>query len=168
MNFVYHELKKKWGTRIAMAANLPYPSWTQRQKLLHDCCGVWKGGFPEVMLNLHEYIGREALDTREKIFALVHRMPTVEPKQGEWIKNQNTFWTCTNCEWVNKHNRDLYNFCPNCGADMRVKNELNRVSKELNSEIEKSKGKILPDYCDGLLYSITNGDNFIGKEGDEK
>ena len=33
-----------------------------------------------------------------------------EPKQGEWIENQNTFWTCTNCEWVNKHNRDLYNF----------------------------------------------------------
>ena len=47
---------------------------------------------------------------------------------------------------------------------MRVKNELNRVSKELNGEIEKSKGKILPDYSDGLLYSITNGKNFIGDE----
>ena len=53
---------------------------------------------------------------------------------------------------------DVWDFCPNCGAKM--------VSS--NSEIEKSKGKILPDYCDGLLYSITNGDNFIGKEGDEK
>ena len=46
-----------------------------------------------------------------------------EPKQGEWIKNQNTFWTCTNCEWVNKHNRDLYNFCPNCGARMKEGDE---------------------------------------------
>lgn len=34
---------------------------------------------------LNEYIGREALDTREKIFALVHRMPTVERLHGEWI-----------------------------------------------------------------------------------
>lgn len=56
MNFIYHELKKKWKTEIAMAAHLPFPSWTQRQKLLHDCCGIWKGGFLEVMLNLHEYI----------------------------------------------------------------------------------------------------------------
>ena len=29
---------------------------------------------------------------------------------------------------------------------MRVKDELNRVSKELNSEIEKSKSEIVPDY----------------------
>lgn len=34
---------------------------------------------------LNEYIGREALDTREKIFALVDRMPTVERPHGEWI-----------------------------------------------------------------------------------
>ena len=34
---------------------------------------------------LNEYIGREALDTREKIFALVDRMPTIEPRlHGKW------------------------------------------------------------------------------------
>lgn len=107
-----------------------------------------------------------------------------EPKQGEWEKygdkievydiEGNKTWgqkrKCTNCDFIKTYVEDFgfYSICPNCGADMRDKNELNRVSNELNSEIEKSKGKILPDYCDGLLYSITNGDNFIGKEGDEK
>lgn len=51
------------------------------------------------------------------------------------------------------------NFCPNCGADMRVKNELKRVSKELNKELNSENTT--------LFYSMTNGDNFIGKEGDE-
>ena len=97
-------------------------------------------------------------------------MPTVEPKQGEWIDTGEAIGDDieVKCSLCGEELYWLANFCPNCGADMRVKNELNRVSKELNSEIEKSKGKILPDYCDGLLYSMTTGDNFIGKEGDEK
>lgn len=37
---------------------------------------------------LNECIGREALDTREKIFALVDRMPTVERPHG----------TCKTCK----------------------------------------------------------------------
>ena len=47
-------------------------------------------------------------------------------------------------------------YFPNCGADMRVKNdfnknieELKRVNNELKSEIEKSKSEIVPDYRDG-------------------
>ena len=39
--------------------------------------------------------------------------------QGEWIKNEHTFWTCSHCNWFNEMNRIKYNFCPNCGADMR-------------------------------------------------
>ena len=50
-----YELRKKWGTRIAMASNLPYPSFNQRKRLVHDCCGTMHG-FMKVMLNLHEYI----------------------------------------------------------------------------------------------------------------
>ena len=84
-----------------------------------------------------------------------------EPKQGEWIIHADDLYPaestqeCSVChaeQYINGNDDD---YCPKCGADMRVKDELNRVSKELNSEIEKSKGKILPDYCDGLLYSIT-------------
>ena len=90
-----------------------------------------------------------------------------EPKQGEWIDisdgwQEGTF-RCSSCqmEFVlieGTPEDNEYNFCPNCGADMRVKNELNRVSKELNSEIEKSKSEIVPDYRDGWRL----------REGDEK
>lgn len=51
-----------------------------------------------------------------------------ERPQGEWIKwNFKTFgamgdweYKCSNCEKVYGGE---YNFCPNCGADMRVKGE---------------------------------------------
>jgi hypothetical protein len=43
--------------------------------------------------------------------------------QGEWIFN--TTWQdyeCNNCrEWTRKRQGELPNFCPNCGADMRGK-----------------------------------------------
>ena len=77
-----------------------------------------------------------------------------EHKQGEWIdENKGTVFyksTCSLCGW-NSHGVG-FNFCPNCGADMsklqangdQVKNELNRVSKELNSKTEyKAKVKEL-------------------------
>lgn len=82
-----------------------------------------------------------------------------ERPHGEWVKKGDMFYTyeCSVCgkttlkEWRT-------DFCPWCGADMRVKNELNRVSKELNKELNSENTT--------LLYSITNGDNFIGKEGE--
>ena len=79
-----------------------------------------------------------------------------KPKQGEWILTDNmnyspfdgsspTVKTCSVCKFKYSDKR-IFNFCPNCGADMRVKDELNRVSKELNSEIEyKAKVKELED-----------------------
>lgn len=38
-----------------------------------------------------------------------------ERKVGKWVKNEHTFWTCTECGF----NRVQYAYCPNCGADMR-------------------------------------------------
>ena len=107
---------------------------------------------------LNEYIGREALDTREKIFALVDRMPTLpnpcgkpcafERPHGTWENCGGIFCArCSVCKEIAYETAG--DFCPNCGADMRVKDELNRVSKELNSEIEKSKSEIVPYYRDG-------------------
>ena len=51
MMFILFELRKKYGTRIAMAANLPYPSFNKRKQLCHDCFGLLN-----MMLNLYEYI----------------------------------------------------------------------------------------------------------------
>ena len=39
-----------------------------------------------------------------------------ECKVGKWVKNEHTFWTCSECGWVNKYNRERYAYCPNCGA----------------------------------------------------
>lgn len=51
----------------------------------------------------------------------VQHAPTIEPeRKGEWIPNQEngTFkiYTCSNCGW---NSEAEFNFCPNCGADMR-------------------------------------------------
>lgn len=42
-----------------------------------------------------------------------------ERKVGKWVKNEHTFWTCTECGLVNKYNRVQYAYCPNCGAEMK-------------------------------------------------
>ena len=62
---------------------------------------------------------------------------------GEW-KKVGTSVMCSICEhgWGKGHApKDLkdYNFCPNCGA----------LTISSNSEIEKSKSEIVPDYRDG-------------------
>ena len=56
--------------------------------------------------------------------------PTIEPerKTGEWVVTKTerawncaeypTEVTCSNCGYVEVYSRK-YNFCPNCGADMR-------------------------------------------------
>lgn len=64
------------------------------------------------------------------VMYLIDNAPTVEPErpQGEWIKwNFKTFgafgdweYRCSKCEKVYGGE---YNFCPNCGADMRKGNK---------------------------------------------
>lgn len=95
------------------------------------------------------------------ILEKIDNAPTVEERpHGEWVKDINMdkatvcsecgeeAWYKEYCGWVTKSN-----FCPNCGADMR-EGETNsasyrQVTGKLNSEIEKSKSEIVPDYRDG-------------------
>ena len=104
----------------------------------------------------------------EMVYEIDHS-PTVERPHGEWIKftleggflsshkcskcgfNGNQLWHfCPSCGASMRVKDELNRVsCPSCGASMRVKDELNRVSKELNSEIEKSKSEIVPDFRDG-------------------
>ena len=53
------------------------------------------------------------------ILRAIENAPTIEPKQGEWIDFKNG-WKCNACE---KWNSEKSNFCPNCGADMRGKDD---------------------------------------------
>ena len=48
----------------------------------------------------------------------IHALPSVENK-GEWIYQQGIVpykWRCSRCEKMFKTD---FNYCPNCGADMR-------------------------------------------------
>lgn len=69
-------------------------------------------------------------EEQHKVVELLKSIPSVQPerKRGEWIKwDFKTFgafgdweYKCSNCEKVYGGE---YNFCPNCGADMRGKND---------------------------------------------
>ena len=56
--------------------------------------------------------------------AIVNGEPTVEPRKGKWIEDSPLVKKCSKCgyhdfDWKTKN----YNFCPNCGVDMRGENE---------------------------------------------
>ena len=52
----------------------------------------------------------------------------IEPKRGEWKRRIvdngfNADWVCSECGYRIKTDFVDYNFCPNCGADMRERKE---------------------------------------------
>lgn len=72
----------------------------------------------------------------KKIQLLIKDAPTVDVtdtnvgRKGKWIENEDDYYSvytieCSNChhEWCFEVGEDVkeldYNFCPNCGADMR-------------------------------------------------
>ena len=53
---------------------------------------------------------------------IIENLPSAQPerKKGRWIDN----CSCSNCNWINEDDEGYalyttYDFCPNCGADMR-------------------------------------------------
>ena len=58
-----------------------------------------------------------------EVLTEIRNLPTIEPKQGEWkISNlpKGEMKYCSECGF-GQYIKDerMYNFCPNCGADMR-------------------------------------------------
>lgn len=59
---------------------------------------------------------------------VIKSLPSSEPRMGEWIEHEDpcgffdTIPVCSECGHTTKI-RERYNFCPNCGADMRGKEE---------------------------------------------
>ena len=74
-----------------------------------------------------KHIFVEYRDVAEK---MLNKVPPAQPerKKGKWkITNLGAvgvFDSCSECKRVVKHKAPFYNYCPNCGADMRgEKNE---------------------------------------------
>jgi len=70
---------------------------------------------------------RRGLTKGEKAISLdtvgtIKTLPSVQPKTGVWIltpmPSDNYRYKCSIC---NRHHRERYDYCPNCGAKMRVK-----------------------------------------------
>ena len=50
----------------------------------------------------------------------IKALPTVQPKRGKWIDKSGGIEGAWNyCSVCGEQAIDLYDFCPNCGADMR-------------------------------------------------
>lgn len=67
---------------------------------------------------------QDALDRAE---GAIGNLPPAEPKRGKWERHYSRpnvyadlFWHCSECGYRSSDNwADKFNFCPNCGADMR-------------------------------------------------
>lgn len=62
----------------------------------------------------------------EELACVLALAPTVERKKGKWIYRPEIgwgeAWVCSECEEITqsaKKGKPRYNYCPNCGADMR-------------------------------------------------
>lgn len=92
----------------------------------------------EAMLNYQQYLqGRMSNEENHKLWEFIKDLPSVmpKPKIGKWIAQEDELgeyasgcFECSNCHevfWVESGTPqdNEYNYCPNCGADMRGDSE---------------------------------------------
>ena len=64
-------------------------------------------------------------DPYPRVIEALEDLPSVQPRKGKWITDNPHSdmyrYTCSECKAQHRARYDLarYNFCPNCGADMR-------------------------------------------------
>lgn len=68
------------------------------------------------------------IDGIESSISTVSTMPTAQPRKGKWKRRLvdngfNADWVCSECGYRDKTDFVSFNFCPNCGADMRGKKD---------------------------------------------
>ena len=66
-------------------------------------------------------------DTYDKAYIIeaIEEAPTIEPKRGKWVADieHQYHYRCSNCGILAESECKIWNFCPNCGADMRKESE---------------------------------------------
>ena len=79
---------------------------------------------------IDEYLSVFKKYDKGTIKGFVDHVPTIEPKRGEWLIEKTLYdnynYRCSYCDWYECHaypDVEPYNFCPNCGADMRKEGE---------------------------------------------
>lgn len=67
---------------------------------------------------IDRFIGYLDEDMILRIKMKMSKIPTVDRPRGEWQKKSfySEYFYCSECGYAYKH---AFNFCPNCGADMR-------------------------------------------------
>lgn len=83
------------------------------------------------VIELLKRMRREMITTVED---KINAMPSAEPRKGKWIPHcemsreyfgtvvvnvEYEYWFCDACGYRVEKGQPMYNFCPNCGADMR-------------------------------------------------
>ena len=73
-------------------------------------------------------------EVRDRIKALPSAQPTIKPRKGKWLPDNNSVYemrfVCSECNesqvvpttGFTKY-KPIWNFCPNCGADMREEDD---------------------------------------------
>ena len=63
----------------------------------------------------------------EHLINQIRTIETIKPKRGEWVDRSGGIEGAWNyCSVCGEQAIDLYDFCPNCGADMRGKDDERR------------------------------------------
>lgn len=77
-----------------------------------------------------EFLGGALHENAQKeLITRFQRLPSVQSRKGKWIRTRTLTHDgelyCNQCEQEHPEQKIIWNFCPNCGADMRgEQNEL--------------------------------------------
>lgn len=82
-----------------------------------------KKSIPKTEVDIFENCRYCTLLSDEQVLEMINKQPIVkERKKGKWVNDQNDYYAnCSECGYqMDTHTeRGYFNFCPNCGADMR-------------------------------------------------
>ena len=92
----------------------------------------------------------------------------VEVKHGRWVHDINNLYGCSECmERETMSPKKLKPYCPNCGADMRSKPNLQQSCNQLatNRKCDTCGKRKYGYLCDGCVHDPTATDKYEPEDG---